>query len=569
MKMRSLLIAILIVCWPIVALATEQINNFDVNIVVQKSGDIIVTEAITITAEGNQIRRGIYRDLPRFMDYDGAKLPVNYDIRGVSRDGRNEPHELSRDGNAFRIRIGDANTFISHGEHIYVIEYLVKNQIRYFENFDELYWNVTGNYWNFPIAKARATIHLPEGARIGDVAGYTGALGEGANDYSYSQQTGTHVFETTSPLALREGLTVAIGFEKGVVDPPSAADLRAQWWQRNASMISLGGAFSLIALFYAFAFNRVGRDPLKGPVFARYEPPEGYSPAAVHYVYHRHLASHQALIATLMQFAINKRLRIDVKDKKKTDLTLLKADQVRRDAPAMEENLLRGVMNGRNVLSLGKKYDSAFTSAYEKFQKVLKQEYGASHFKWNTLYLIPGIVLSVVAIIIAANFAVDWTIAHTAMIGVLVVLSAAFSYFIPAPTVHGQKIRTEIEGFRLYLKTAEKLQLDSVTPGSDQPPPMSITRYEKILPYAVALGVEEPWTKHFEKMVPETAQHYRPGWTNMSSGSYGSLSGLNSALMSSMSSGVTSALPQSSSSSGSGGGGFSGGGGGGGGGGGW
>ncbi|MHA7871088.1 MAG: DUF2207 domain-containing protein, partial [Hyphococcus sp.] len=93
--------------------------------------------------------------------------------------------------------------------------------------------------------------------------------------------------------------------------------------------------------------------------------------------------------------------------------------------------------------------------------------------------------------------------------------------------------------------------------------------YERFLPYAIALGVEKPWTKHFEKLMPKEAAAYSPAWSNAYGGHGRSLSSLNSALVSGISSGVTSSLPQSSSSSGSGGGGSSGGGGGGGGGGGW
>jgi uncharacterized membrane protein len=139
---------------------------------------------------------------------------------------------------------------------------------------------------------------------------------------------------------------------------------------------------------------------------------------------------------------------------------------------------------------------------------------------------------------------------------------------MPAATPKGQEVRSAIEGLRLYMETAEKLQLNAVEVGSEAPPPMTKERYEKFLPYAVALGVEAPWTRHFERLIPEQAAAYSPTWTNMGSGSH-SLAGLSGALVSQMSSGVTSAMPQGSSSSGSGGGGSSGGGGGGGGGGGW
>jgi uncharacterized membrane protein len=148
-------------------------------------------------------------------------------------------------------------------------------------------------------------------------------------------------------------------------------------------------------------------------------------------------------------------------------------------------------------------------------------------------------------------------------------MALAAARFLPAPSQKGQDIRTEIEGFRLYLKTAEQLQLNAVKVGSEAPPPMTVERYERFVPYAIALGVEKPWTEHFEKLMPREAADYQPHWASGNYGASRSLSGLNSALVSSMASGVSSSMPQSSSSSGSSGGGSSGGGGGGGGGGGW
>ena len=85
-------------------------------------------------------------------------------------------------------------------------------------------------------------------------------------------------------------------------------------------------------------------------------------------------------------------------------------------------------------------------------------------------------------------------------------------FLMPAPTKKGAKINSEIEGFKLYLETAEKLRLNSAKVGTDQVPPMTIERYEAFLPYAVALDVEKPWTKHFEKTLPVDAENYRPAY---------------------------------------------------------
>ncbi|MBL8531244.1 MAG: DUF2207 domain-containing protein [Hyphomonadaceae bacterium] len=544
--------------------AREQIDDFDVVIEVSQDGDIVVTETLVVTVAGIEIQRGIFRDLPRYYENGSARLPFQYDIISVRRDGREEPFETSEEGNAFRVRVGDPGFFLEHGPHTFEIKYEVKNQVRYFERYDEIYWNVTGNYWAFPINHARATIVLPPGARITAAQGYTGAFGEKGEDYRYAADGGRHVFESTRPLDVREGLTVALGFEKGLIDPPSSADRGMLWWQRNGALAILLASLGGLGWFLWRGFNKVGRDPVKGPVFPRYEAPRGYSPAAVHHIYYRSVTGHRALIATLMHLASKGRMRIDASDKKATVLS--RTPQSAPAAGLADEDvaLEQAIFGGASTKVLGGAYDAGFTAAHASFVARLGAKYGAPFFRWNVGYTLGALALSLLAFGIALTQAPDWTFLHTVAVVALAALNLGFMYLMPAPTVLGQQVRTEIEGFKLYMETAEKLQLNASK--IDGPPMMSVERYERFLPYAVALGVEKPWTSYFEKTMPAEAAAYRPAW---SSTSFNSAAALNSAMIASMSSGVTTALPQSSSSSGSGGGGSSGGGGGGGGGGGW
>ncbi|NWG92388.1 MAG: DUF2207 domain-containing protein [Parvularculaceae bacterium] len=560
--------ALIVILGP--ASAEERIADFDVAVDVEKDGDILVTEAITVVSEGDQIQRGIYRDLPRFFLKGARKLPYVYDVKAVTREGNKEPYAIEKDGNAFRVRIGDADVYLDAGVHRYSLTYEVKNQVRYFDGYDEIYWNATGNYWAFPIERARATVKLPGGAPALQYAAYTGPEGSTRRDYDYRSDGGAHVFETRARLEPREGLTVAVGFAKGVVDPPSAADARGEWWAENASAVVLAAAFLLIGGYFVVIYERVGRDPPKGPVFARYEPPAGYSPAAVHYIYHRGLSGHDALIASLVNLAIAKRFEIDV-DKKKRVTTLTKGPggAAGRNLSAAETALEARLMAGDGGFSFGKDYNPTLTNAYEAFRKSLGKSYGAEYFRWNVGWLMVAVAGAVSAVILAANVALAWTSLHTLVVLGLAAMVLAGAYFLPAPTRKGQETRTEIEGFRLYLKTAEEMHLNAVEVGGAAPPPMTVERYERFLPYAIALGVEKPWTEHFEALMPKEAAEYRPTWAHGNYGGGRSLAGLNSALVANLSSGVSSSMPKSSGSSGSGGGGSSGGGGGGGGGGGW
>ena len=160
MRLISLVfLSILLSAW---ANAEESIERFLVEITVQKDGDIEVKETLEVRVEGKQIRRGIFRDLPAYYrdEQTGGRLPYRYSVKSVRRNGENEPEESFIIGNARQIRIGDADIFLPLGVHTYEITYTVKNQIRYFEDYDELYWNITGNYWAFPIKEAEARICL-------------------------------------------------------------------------------------------------------------------------------------------------------------------------------------------------------------------------------------------------------------------------------------------------------------------------------------------------------------------------------------------------------------------------
>ena len=126
-------------------------------------GVLDVTETITVTAEGNKIRHGIYRDFPlTFTDADGHSHRVSFTIRAITRDGKPEPWHKASNQDGIRIYIGDGNVVLDPGTYTYRIHYETGRQIRFLPDHTELFWNVTGNDWAFPILKATALFTLPE-----------------------------------------------------------------------------------------------------------------------------------------------------------------------------------------------------------------------------------------------------------------------------------------------------------------------------------------------------------------------------------------------------------------------
>jgi uncharacterized membrane protein len=120
----------------------------------------------------------------------------------------------------------------------------------------------------------------------------------------------------------------------------------------------------------------------------------------------------------------------------------------------------------------------------------------------------------------------------------------------------------QIEGFRMYLNSAEQARLELL-----HPPQRTRELFEKYLPFALALDVENEWCEQFAEVLDKA--RYAPDWYQGSSWRSLGSGGLSASLGSSLSASLSSSSSPPGGSSGSSGGGSSGGGGGGGGGSGW
>src|SRR3990167_6587839 len=208
--LRVLRFALLSLCLlPLWTAAAEVIEDFAVTLQVQ--------------AEGEQIKRGIYRDLPVSYSLPFGLLqssPIT--LLAVSRDGQAERARVEQNGTWVRYYLGSANQLLQPGRYQYELRYQVERQLLHHLNTDELYWNVTGNQWVFPILKASVEVKLPPGARMGDVAAYTGAGGDQGKAYEVlEQRDDTLRLVTTQALPAYHGLTVAVDWPAGLVARPS------------------------------------------------------------------------------------------------------------------------------------------------------------------------------------------------------------------------------------------------------------------------------------------------------------------------------------------------------------
>jgi len=357
--------------------------------------------------------------------------------------------------------------------------------------------------------------------------------------------------------------------------------------------IFIASLFSFVVLLSLTLFRywlRVGRDPKSGIIIPAFDPPAGLSPAATGFLYNQDY-SDNLLTAAIIDLAVKKKLHIEV-DREglifKTNVYRFSAppqagqDNDERDYPLYEQygfdaSDLFGIDIERG------KYNAGFASVRNRFKVKMddlllsdsQNKKTKGYLSMNSSTIGIGLVLLIFISIGSAIYCgvtdppVPTLIYATVILLIGFIVQSIFMKIIKALTPEGRRVADQILGFRMYLDTAEKNELDLMNP-----PQMNIQLYEKYLPYAIALGVENRWSEKFKNIIEHALEEgYRPSYYSL--GSQNNFSGSHQSFASAFSSGLASSVssastpPSSSSSSGSSGGGFSGGGGGGGGGGGW
>ncbi len=149
--MKKLIATILLILSTSV-LADERILSFHSDVRVFTDGMIEVTETIQVRAEGKQIRRGIYRDFPvEYEDRLGNNYEISVEPLAVLRDEMPESFHTVRNRRDIRTYFGRSDYLLEPGVYTYTYRYRANRLLGFFEQHDELYWNVTGNRWAFPI----------------------------------------------------------------------------------------------------------------------------------------------------------------------------------------------------------------------------------------------------------------------------------------------------------------------------------------------------------------------------------------------------------------------------------
>ncbi len=614
--------------------ADERILNYHSDITVFENAEMQVTENITVRAEGNNIKRGIFRDFPTiYQDNYGNRYQVDFGIKQILRDGNPEPYHTESRSNGVRIYIGHKDTFLRPGKYTYSITYTTYRQLGYFKEHDELYWNVTGNDWDFPIDKASAAVKLPDGIPHNRITaeGYTGEFGGKAQNYAAQINDDARVYlETTQTLAPRQGITIVVGWPKGYVHEPTAREKMEYTLRDNRHLFTALTGLLILLAYYAVMWSKVGKDPEKGVIFPHYEPPRGYSPASMRFIENMGY-DNTCFAAALINLAVKGYLTITEDDKK--NYTLTKTGNTDVEMSPGESALTRILFTTKNSITLEQSNHKKIGKAVEAHKQSLKNNYEKLYFVSNSAYFLSGIVITIIVIMAAflskrtatdpaALFLVVWLTGWT--FGVIVLLKQVYSAWrtvsqnvlniFPAifitlfsiPFIGAEIFVTyelaELASYSMVLiillavvinwlfyellkapTLAGRDLLDKVEGFRNyielaekheldyrHPKGRCPELFETYLPYA--LGLEQQWARQFADVLAAAKTGdtaYSPSWYHRSRWNSANVGNFTSSLGSSFTNAISSSSTAPGSSSGGGDGGSSGGGGGGGGGGGW
>jgi uncharacterized membrane protein YgcG len=399
---RYILCCVWLMVLPTAALAqTERILDYKSDIELRADGSMLVAETIRVQSAGVQIRHGIYRDFPtRYKDRFGNHVVVGFNVISATRDRKPETFRMQDQGNGERVYLGQNNYLLPRGTHVYTITYTTDRQIGFFADRDELFWNVTGNGWIFPIDHASTTVRLPSSIPADSVrvAGYTGPQGSMEHALTIVNDRGVFDFAVTRPLRPREGLTILLSWPKNYIAEPSLDTKFNYFLQDNREALVAGAGLGLILLYYLAVWAAVGRDPAPGTLVTLYEPPGDFSPAATRYLLHMGY-DNKVFASAILDMAVKGFLQIKEQAGSYT-LYRTKADS-RILSP--EEKVIADKLfgEGRTEIWLHNENHAPISAAMAALKSALKAAEQKIYFVTNSVYTIPAIVASMATIILA------------------------------------------------------------------------------------------------------------------------------------------------------------------------
>ena len=569
-RVVAILLLMIFAAMPTIA-RTLVFKHFDAQVQMHPDGTVDVTEVIEAQFTG--VWHGIYRSIPvEYTDDAGLNYTLLLDqINATDSEGQKLKLEQNREGRNIKFKIyvpaaEDATRTI-------LLHYRVLDALRFFQDHDELYWNVTGNEWQDPIELVTAHLELPAGVTGLHAIAYTGVNNSRTEDARIEISDNIVDIRSTRRLGYRQGLTAVVGFDKGFVHPPSGSVKLMRFLQSNSPLLIPVIAFFVMLWLW---WTR-GRDPQRQAISVQYEPPDKLTPGECGTLVDNEAAMRD-ITATLVDLAVKGYLTIEQKEEshllglthsKDYIFHMKKTPTEWAAARSHEQEMLSALFDAGaspdvNLSDLQNHFYTRLPAIRDRIFSALMKD-GYYLHRPDTVkqgYIGAGLVIGGLLVFGGVGYfqnatgiaAGSWILAGIAS-GLVICI---FGWFMSARTVTGARALEKVLGFEEFLGRVEKDQIERL----EKTPEL----FEKYLPYAMALRVEKKWVQAFSGIALQPPQWYQ-GYYGGNFTAFYLVHDLN--MMSMQAGSVMASAPRSSGGSGFGGGGGSGGGFGGGGGGGF
>ena len=505
--------------------STERIIDLHADIIVKSDGNLIVTEYITIYAGGDEIRRGIIRNIPQNrVDTAGVSKRISIDVISLTRNGESSDYHTSVSGGELLIYTGSSDIILEKGIHQYELVYETKGKIShgmrghvlFFDDFAEITWNVLGGDCVYTVERVSATLHLPDSTETLRWSCYTGATGSTEQACNCDINNNALTFRASHALQPGEGFTISTAFPQHAVSPPSSDELFVE--KIFNVMIAFIHLF-VILTFMLLSWLIAGRGARKQVVALQFNPPNGWSAEQVSYLYKCRFNA-RTFTACLLQMAVRGAIGIECRQNhegkkeyyltdKVTSLKDLKLNNIQRE---IYENLIGSISSSKNKsLKISIFAHQILASAAKKLKDTIERFFPAENlYKVKYRYIQAAFYINI-AFLISYLFIYDYYngdyISLFATPVILILIQLKFASLMKATTEFGEKVKSELAGLKMYLGTAEKHRLNYLTPPEQTP-----QHFEEMLPYAFALEVENKWCEKFHDVLKR--YNYSPDWYN-------------------------------------------------------
>ena len=495
----SVLLASLCIFFSARASAQELIHTLQFDALVNRDGSVNITETILYDF-GNEQRHGIFRYIPyKKVNQDGKSYVMDIKVGKITDEKRNDyKYTTTKSGNDLMLKVGDPNATIT-GQHVYVISYLVRGGLTYFETYDEFYWNGVGSGWEIPINIAMVSVNFEQNFGEGELDGvcYTGPVGS-TNKACTVNRLQNGITFGTSRINPGEAFTFAVKFPKGYATVLEPAEDKPSIVQ--VILMALAGIVA--ACFYAFLpifllikwlrEKKHVRDTAR-IVAAWFSPPktaDGESLTPVETAITADVtAGDKAVPATIISLAQRGYLKITQKEKKEFIFTKTEKsddDLLRK----YEKDIYNAIFSENDLevstkeLSKNEKFGIAGTSLATNAGDYLKKN---GIFKSNPVNTSGGyLALAIMSFFIGNVF--------------LAVVSFIWGRKSPRRPDSGIQTYSEAVSLKNFLVSQDP-QFDFQA--------QEMMFFEKLLPYATAFGVEDVWLKRFKDLFTGNPEWYQ------------------------------------------------------------